>query len=154
MCSHGFTCVPHPDPPTPTSLSTRFLWVFPVHQARALVSRIHPGLVICFTIDNIHVSMLYPFLKIIGLLFISLSIFFHSVDFFYFVSGFLCCTKTFKFKLGPICLFLFLPLETEPPKCCYNLCQRMFCLCFLLRGSVVSSLTFRPLILNLFLYFI
>ena len=132
MCSHGFTCVPHPDPPTPTSLSTRFLWVFPVHQARALVSRIHPGLVICFTLDNIHVSMLYPFLKIIGLLFISLSIFFHSVDFFYFVSGFLCCTKTFKFKLGPICLFLFLPLETEPPKCCYNLCQRMFCLCFLL----------------------
>ena len=25
--SHGFTCVPHPDPP-----STRSLWVFPVHQ--------------------------------------------------------------------------------------------------------------------------
>ena len=40
--------------PPPTSLSTRFLWVFPVHQARALVSCIQPGLVICFTIDNIH----------------------------------------------------------------------------------------------------
>ena len=40
--------------PPPTSLSNRFLWVFPVHQARALVSCIHPGLVICFTIDNIH----------------------------------------------------------------------------------------------------
>ena len=35
----------------PTSLSTRFLWVFPVHQARALVSCIQPGLVIYFTLD-------------------------------------------------------------------------------------------------------
>ena len=48
---------PIPIPP-PTSLSTRFLWVFPVHQAWALVSCIQPGLVICFTLDNIHVSML------------------------------------------------------------------------------------------------
>ena len=55
---HGFTCIPHPDPPT-TSLSTRSLWVFPVHQTRALVSCIQPGLVICFTIDNTHVSMLF-----------------------------------------------------------------------------------------------
>ena len=39
--------------PPPTSLSTRFLWVFPVHQAWAVVSCIPPGLVICFTIDNI-----------------------------------------------------------------------------------------------------
>ena len=45
--------------PSPTSLSTRFLWVFPVHQVRALVSCIQPGLVICFTLDNIHVSMLF-----------------------------------------------------------------------------------------------
>ena len=45
--------------PTPTSLSTRSLWVFPVHQARALVSCIQPGLVICFTLDNIHISMLF-----------------------------------------------------------------------------------------------
>ena len=36
--------------PPPTSLSTRSLWVFPVHQAPALVSCIQPGLVICFTI--------------------------------------------------------------------------------------------------------
>ena len=56
--SHGFTCIPHPDP-TPTSLSTRSLWVFPVHQVRALVSCIQPGLVICFTLDNIHVSLLF-----------------------------------------------------------------------------------------------
>ena len=45
--------------PYSTSLSTRFLWVFPMHQARALVSCIQPGLVICFTLDNIHVSMLF-----------------------------------------------------------------------------------------------
>ena len=44
--------------PSPTSPSTRSLWVFPVHQAWALVSCIQPGLVICFTLDNIHVSML------------------------------------------------------------------------------------------------
>ena len=45
---------PIPIPP-PTSLSTRSLWVFPVHQVWALVSCIQPGLVICFTLDNIHV---------------------------------------------------------------------------------------------------
>ena len=45
--------------PSPTSLSTRSLWVFPVHQAWALVSCIQPGLVICFTLDNTHVLMLF-----------------------------------------------------------------------------------------------
>ena len=43
----------------PTSLSTQFLWVFPVYQARTLVSCIQPGLMICFTLDNIPVSMLF-----------------------------------------------------------------------------------------------
>ena len=56
--SHGFTCIPIPIPP-PTSLYTWSLWVFPVHQALALVSCIQPGLVICFTLDNIHVLMLF-----------------------------------------------------------------------------------------------
>ena len=45
--------------PPPTSLPILSLWVFPVHQARALVSCIQPELAICFTLDNIHVSMLF-----------------------------------------------------------------------------------------------
>ena len=49
---------PIPIPP-PTSLPTPSLWVFLVHQPRALISCIQPGLVICFTLDNIHVSMLF-----------------------------------------------------------------------------------------------
>ena len=56
--SHGFTCVPHPEPP-PASLLIPSLWVIPVHQPQALVSCIQPGLAICFTLDNIHVSMLF-----------------------------------------------------------------------------------------------
>ena len=55
MVLHVF---PVPIPP-PTSLSTWSLWDFPVHQVWALVSCIQPGLVICFTQDNIHVSMLF-----------------------------------------------------------------------------------------------
>ena len=56
--SHRFTCVPHPDPPShlpphPIPLG--------LHSApgRALVSCIQPGLVICFTLYNILVSMLF-----------------------------------------------------------------------------------------------
>ena len=49
---------PIPIPP-PASHPIPSLWVFPVHQPRALVSCIQPGLVICFTLDNIHVSMLF-----------------------------------------------------------------------------------------------
>ena len=49
---------PIPIPP-PASFPIPSLWVFPVHQPRALVSCIQPGLLICFTLDNIHVSMLF-----------------------------------------------------------------------------------------------
>ena len=56
---HGFTCVPHPDPPSHVPLHP-IPRVFPVHQAWALVSCIQPGVVICFTLDSIHVSMLFP----------------------------------------------------------------------------------------------
>ena len=56
--SHGFTCVPHLDPPSHLALYPIPLRL-PVHQARTLVSCIQPGLVICFTLDNIHVLMLF-----------------------------------------------------------------------------------------------
>ena len=56
--SHGYTCIPHPDPPSHLPLHPLPLGLS-VHQVRALVSCIQPGLVICFTIDNIHVSMLF-----------------------------------------------------------------------------------------------
>ena len=39
--------------PPPTFLSTRSLWVFPVHQVWALVSCIQPGLLICFTWESL-----------------------------------------------------------------------------------------------------
>ena len=55
--SHGFTCIPHPDPPS--HLPLHLIPLGSVHQARALVSCIKPGLVTCFTLDNIHVSMLF-----------------------------------------------------------------------------------------------
>ena len=45
--------------PPPASLLIPSRWVIPVHQPRALVSCIQPGLVICFTLDNIHVLMLF-----------------------------------------------------------------------------------------------
>ena len=52
-----YMCSPSRCPP-PTSLPPWSLWVFPVHQPWALVSCTQSGLAICFTLDNIHVSML------------------------------------------------------------------------------------------------
>ena len=57
--SHGFTCIPHPDPPSHLPLHPIPLGLPRVHQAQTLVSCIQPGLVICFTLDNIHVLMLF-----------------------------------------------------------------------------------------------
>ena len=45
--------------PSRTPLPIPSLWIFPVHQVRALVSCIQPGLVICFTLDSTLVSMLF-----------------------------------------------------------------------------------------------
>ena len=41
----------------PSSLPIPSLWVFPVHQPQALISCIQLGLVVCFTLDSILVSM-------------------------------------------------------------------------------------------------
>ena len=56
--SHEFTCIPHPDPPSHLPLHLIPLGL-PSAPGRALVSCIQPGLVIRFTLDNIHVSMLF-----------------------------------------------------------------------------------------------
>ena len=56
--SHGFTCIPHPNPPSHLPLHPIPLGL-PIAQAQALVSCIQPGLVICFALDNIHVSVLF-----------------------------------------------------------------------------------------------
>ena len=53
-----YICSPSWTPP-PTSLPIPSLWVILVHQTWALVSCIEPGLAICFTYDNIQVSMLF-----------------------------------------------------------------------------------------------
>ena len=50
---------PIPIPPPASLPVQRSLWVFPVHQPWARVSCIQPGLVICFTLDSILVSMLF-----------------------------------------------------------------------------------------------
>ena len=55
MDLHAFT---NPIPP-PTTLPIPSLWVFPVHQPWALVLCIQPGLVVCFTLESILVSMLF-----------------------------------------------------------------------------------------------
>ena len=52
-----YMCSPSEAPST--SLPIPSLWAFPVHQPQALISCIQPGLVICFILDNIHVSMLF-----------------------------------------------------------------------------------------------
>ena len=57
--SHGFTSIPHPNPPPHLPLHPIPLGL-PSGPGRALVSCIPPGLVICSTLDNIHVSMLFP----------------------------------------------------------------------------------------------
>ena len=64
--SHGCICVPHPECP-PTFLPIPSLRVIPVHWPMSQkheqpVSCIKPGLAICFTYGNIHISTLFSLL--------------------------------------------------------------------------------------------
>ena len=66
--SHGFTCVPHPDPPSrlPPHPIPLGLPSAPALSTDAWVSCIQPGLVICFTLDNILVLITFVFAKYIN----------------------------------------------------------------------------------------
>ena len=56
--SHGFTCIPHPDPPSHLPLYPIPLDL-PSAAGPSTCLMHQPGLVICFTLDNTHVSMLF-----------------------------------------------------------------------------------------------
>ena len=56
--SHGSTCVPHPDAPSHLPLHLIPLG-HPSAPGPSTCLCIQPGLVICFPLDNIHVSMLF-----------------------------------------------------------------------------------------------
>ena len=60
---HGCTCVPHPEPLLPPPFSSHPSGSSQCTSPEHPVSCIEPGLVICFTYDNIHVSI--PFSHII-----------------------------------------------------------------------------------------
>ena len=61
--SHGITCVPHPDPPllppTPSHPTGSYQCTSPEHLPMLTCMSIQPGLVICFTLDSILVSLLF-----------------------------------------------------------------------------------------------
>jgi len=57
--SHGCTCVPHPEPPLPSPSRSHPSGSSQCTGPEPAVSCIEPGLAICFTYDNIHVSMLF-----------------------------------------------------------------------------------------------
>ena len=56
--SHGFTCIPHPNPPSHLPLHPLPLGL-PSAPALSTVSCTQPGLAICFNLNNVHVSMLF-----------------------------------------------------------------------------------------------
>ena len=56
--SHGFTCIPHPCPPSHLPLHPIPLGL-PSAPGPSTCLMLQPGLVICFTLDNIHVLMLF-----------------------------------------------------------------------------------------------
>ena len=89
--------------PPPTSLSTRSLWLFPVHQAQALVSCFQPGMVICFTLDKIHVLMLF-FRNMRPSPFPTES----KILFYTSVSLFLFCIQGYRYHISKFHIYAFL----------------------------------------------
>ena len=61
------------------------------------------------------------------------NIFFQSIDFFFILfMNFFVVQKFISLLRSHLFIFLLFlsPLETDLRKCCYNLCQRVFCLCY------------------------
>ena len=70
---------------------------------------------------------------------------------FNFVCVFLCCAKAMNLKRPQFFIFGFISITLKDKlkqtnKHCWDLCQSVFYLCFILRGFSVSSFTFRSLI--------
>ena len=68
---------------------------------------------------------------------------------FCFLYGFLCCAKAFKFNYVSFvyfCFYFHYCRRWNPKRYYYDLCQRVFCLCFPLCVSFIANgLTFRYL---------
>ena len=95
--SHGFTCVPIPIPPPPPSPPDPSRSSQCTRSKRLLVSCIQPGLVICFTLDNINVSMLFSWnIPPSPSPTESKSLFYTSVSLFLFCRWILYCQATWK----------------------------------------------------------
>ena len=112
--------------PSPTSLSTRSLWVFPVHQVRALVSCIQSGLVICFTLDNIHVLMLFWEKVRVGCFMLSTFNKVESLPLCLYHTVFMTATLWYSLKSGRL-----IPLVPFLSQHCFGY-LRFFVFCFLI----------------------
>ena len=77
--------------PSPTSLCTHSLWVFPVHQAGALVSCIQPGLVIFCLFEELLLSFISSLIFLLVNFYFYLSFPLFSLILLYFFSNFLSC---------------------------------------------------------------
>ena len=73
---------------------------------------------------------------------------------FCFVNDFLYCAKAFKLNQVPFVYFFlyFFCLKKQIQKNCYDLCQRVFCLCSSLGVLLFQGLTFRSIILFEFIF--
>ena len=107
--SHGFTYAPHAEPPShlpphPIPLG------HPSAPSRVLVSCIHLGLVICFTLENIHVLMLFSQIIPVSPSYIEFkSLFYTSVSLFLScIYGYHCHLSKFHMYALVYCIGLYL----------------------------------------------
>ena len=106
---HGVTCVPHPGPPSHLPLHPLPLGL-PRAPGPALVSCIQPGLVICFTLDSIRVSMLFSWTAVYFniVMYMFQGLFSLFLGFFYMDSHIIC--KERLLFLPSQCVYLLFPV--------------------------------------------